>query len=283
MATVLVVANETVGGEALIEAVRRRAERGDAEFVVIAPQNQPKQGYVVYEDSALDAARHRVDTTIQRLRELGIPARGDVFDPDPFHATEDAVAEYGADEIIISTHPEARSGWLRRGLVSRIEGLGLPVEHVVVDLDAERRRATHVLVVANHTLGGEKLFEVLERRARETPHRFIIVVPPRGGEGSHIKHARQRLDAMLERLGAADVDATGAVGDADPYTAVMNALQFYVVNEIIISTHPKAKSGWMRADLVGRVRRSTSLPVEHIVVDLEAEKSAPKTEATSAS
>ena len=86
-----------------------------------------------------DAARNRVEATLSALREVGIEARGDVMDPDPFSATLDAVREYGIDEIIISTHPATRSGWLRRDLIERVqEATELPVEHVVVDLDADR-------------------------------------------------------------------------------------------------------------------------------------------------
>jgi hypothetical protein len=50
----------------------------------------------------------------------------------------------------------------------------------------------------------------------------------------------------------------------------MNALQYYAPDEIVISTHPATRSGWLRSDLIERVRRSTATPVEHVVVDLEA-------------
>jgi hypothetical protein len=135
MANVLVVANDTHGGHSLIEAIKARAAKGDASFVVIAPQNKPQSGLVIYDEAVRDAARHRVESTLSALRELGIEARGDVMDPDPFNATLDAVREYEIDEIIVSTHPETRSGWLRRDLVERIRhDAKIPVEHVVVDV-----------------------------------------------------------------------------------------------------------------------------------------------------
>ncbi|MBS1871431.1 MAG: hypothetical protein JSS99_17400 [Actinobacteria bacterium] len=271
MANVLVVANDTHGGRSLIEAIKDRAAQGDARFVVIAPQNKPQSGMVIYDEAVRDAAQHRVDATLSALRELGIEARGDVMDPDPFNATLDAVREYGIDEIIVSTHPETRSGWLRRDLIERVqEATGLPVRHVVVDLDADRAEATHTLVIANKTAGGEPLFELLKQRASDGHHRFTVIVPQDGGDGHHTADARRRLQGLLERLHEEGIAATGGIGDPDPYTAVMNALQFYRVDEIVISTLPRMRSRWLRGDLVERVKRATACPVEHVVVDLDA-------------
>jgi len=271
MANVLVVANDTHGGRSLIEAIKARAAAGDASFVVIAPQNKPQSGMVIYDEAVRDAARHRVETTLSALRDLGIEARGDVMDPDPFNATLDAVREYGIDEIIVSTHPETRSGWLRRDLIERVhDATGLPVQHVVVDLDADRAEATQTLVIANRTAGGEPLFENLKQRAADGRHRFTVVVPQDGGDGRHAAEARERLQALLARLHEEGIPAAGGIGDPDPFTAVMNALQFYRVDEIVISTLPRMRSRWLRSDLVERVKRATACPVEHVVVDAAA-------------
>ena len=269
MANVLVVANDTHGGRSLIEAIKARAARGDARFVVIAPQNKPQSGLVIYDEAVRDAAQNRVELTLSALRDLGIEARGDVMDPDPFNATLDAVREYGIDEIIVSTHPETRSGWMRRDLIERVQdATALPVQHVVVDLDADRAEAEQTLVIANRTAGGEPLFEALKRRAADGHHRFTVVVPQDGGEGHHAAEARERLKALLERLHSEGIPATGGIGDPDPFTAVMNALQYYRVDEIVISTLPRMRSRWLRSDLVERVKRATACPVEHVVVDL---------------
>lgn len=273
MARVLVVANETLGGHKLVDAVRARAERGDATFTVIAPQNRPRSGYVIYDESVRDAAQHRVDHTIAALREIGVQADGEVMDPDAYTAVMDAVGEFGIDEIIISTHPETRSGWLRRALVERVQqDSGLPVQHVVVDLDADRQEGRHVLVVANQTVRGEALFELLKRKGEERPTQFTVVVPQAGGGGHHTEQARQRLQDVLERMSGEGLKATGGIGDPDPYTAIVNALQFYRVDEIVISTLPAVRSGWLRSDLVERVQRTTACPVEHVVGDPEAGK-----------
>jgi len=212
--TVLVVANETVGGLALIEAVKERAARGPARFCVICPQNEPRHGYVVYDDLVAQSAQNRLETTLRELREEGIDADGQVMDPDPYHATTDAIAEFGADEIIISTHPGTRSGWLRRDLVDRIRReSGLPVTHVVVDLDAERAHKRSTLVVANQTVGGQALIDLLKQKAALSPHRFIVICPV--GDGTP-EEAAARLEGTLTRLNEAGLEATGQVGDPDP-------------------------------------------------------------------
>ncbi|HEY1596879.1 MAG TPA: hypothetical protein VGF74_15890 [Thermoleophilaceae bacterium] len=266
--TILVVANETVGGRALIAAVEARAAQGPIHVVVICPQNEPRHGYVVYDDLVRTAAENRLEMTLAELREAGIDATGQVMDPDPYQATMDGIAEFNADEVILSTHPETRSGWLRRDLVERLRlDAGVPLTHVVVDLDADRAHKVSTLVVANQTVGGQPLIDLLKKKAAESPHRFIVVVPR--GEASS-DEANERLTSTLARLREAGLDATGQVLDPDPFTAVQNALQFYRVDEIVISTFPGERSGWLRMNLVERTSASTSLPVEHIEVSHEA-------------
>jgi hypothetical protein len=270
MAEVLVVANETLGGRALIDAVKQRNERGDARFFVIAPMNEPRSGNIVYEESVRDAAQFRVDTTIAQLRQNGIQAEGEVMDPDPHSAVVDAMGIRAFDEIIISTHPATRSGWLRKDLIQRIrDTTGKPVTHVVVDLDQARHDAVHTLVVANQTVGGRELRDTLKRKAAEGPHVFVLIVPLPGGTGAATAPGRERVADFVADLGEQGIQVTGGVGDPDPYTAIMNALQFYDIDEIVISTLPQTRSGWLRSDLIDRVRRATATPVEHVVVDIE--------------
>jgi hypothetical protein len=269
--TILVVANETVGGRALIDAVKQRAAQGPIHVCVICPQNEPKHGYVVYNDLVRQAAENRLEITLAELREEGIDATGEVMDPDPYQATMDGIAQFHADEVIISTHPETRSGWLRRDLVDRIrQDSGIPVTHVVVDLDADRAHRTSTLVVANQTVGGKPLIELLKKKAADSPHRFIVIVPQ--GEGTR-DEAVERLAQTLARLHEAGLEAAGQVFDPDPFTAIQNALQFYRVDEIVISTFPGERSGWLRTNLIGRTRSATGKPVEHIEVSPEASSS----------
>jgi hypothetical protein len=262
MKRLLVVANETVGGTALIDAVKRHADGGDVKVTVICPQNEPKGGWVIYDDSARSAADNRLETTLAQLREIGIDADGEVMDPDPFAATMDAIHAFGADEVIISTHPETRSGWMRKDLVSRIKDeSGLPVEHVVVDLDAEREDVIRTLVVANQTVESEPLHDRIVEKSREGEHRFTVIVPASGGAGD----PHDRLAHLLKRLADEGIQAVGQVGHPDPFTAIQNAMQFYAVDDIVISTFEGERSGWLRTNLVERVKAATSKPVEHIV------------------
>ena len=139
---VLVVANETVAGRALREAVQSAAgDRPEAQVLVVSPAlNSPVRHWVSDEDKARAVARRRLDESIARLGEMGISARGEIGDSDPLQAIEDALRTFGADEIIISTHPEGRSNWLERGVVSGArERFAVPITHVVVDLEAESR------------------------------------------------------------------------------------------------------------------------------------------------
>jgi hypothetical protein len=268
MKRLLVVANETVGGTALIDAVKKHTEAGDMKVTVICPQNEPRGGWVIYDDAARGAADNRLQTTLAQLREIGIDADGEVMDPDPYAATMDAIHQFGADEVIISTHPETRSGWMRKDLVERIEEeSGLPVEHVVVDLDAEREDITHTLVVANQTVESEPLHQRIVEKNGGGAHRFTVVVPASGGAGD----PNERLAHLLKRLADEGIQAVGQIGHPDPFTAIQNALQFYAVDDIVISTFEGERSGWLRAHLIERVQASTSRPVEHVVASREEE------------
>ena len=258
---VLVLANETVAGRSLLDAVRARAAEGPIRVTVLAPQNAPRGGLVVYQDERRSVAERRLHKTLDLLHEAGIAARGAVVDPDPLQALRDGIREFEPDEIIVSTHPEQRSGWLRGNLIDRARKVAgdLPLEHVVVDLEEHRERA-HVLVLGSQTVVGEPVLEEVRKRAAASPADFTVVVPadPPGAE--------ERVRRTLARLKAAGIEATGHVGDPDPVAAAMNAVHDERVDEIIVSTFPQETSGWLRRDVVGRIRKGTKLPVYHIEV-----------------
>src|SRR3954471_20974948 len=191
MKRILVVANETVADQALIDAVKRHADQGEIKVHVICPQNQPKHGYVIHDSQIREVAENRLEMTLAQLREIGVDATGEVMDPDPYAAVMDALGDQDYDFIIVSTHPQTRSGWLRQDLVDRLtRATRRPVEHVVVDLDTERDEALRTLVVANQTVGGEPLMKLLHDKADERPRRFIVIAPQSGEPGASGAHER---------------------------------------------------------------------------------------------
>ncbi|MCW3040860.1 MAG: hypothetical protein JWM31_2765 [Solirubrobacterales bacterium] len=266
MKTILAVANETIGGTELIDTIREKAGGGQARIIICVPRTRPGHGNVIYDDAVYDAARVRVDLARTFLRGEGIEAVGEVGDPDPYSATMDAVAEYHPDEIIISTKPAASSGWLRRDLIERIEEASrLPVTHVITDVDAEGIGFGVTLVVANRTASGDELLSQLRAKAEgDANHLFIVIVPQEGGEGTAASRARARMVQLIDRLRASGLIAAGLIGDPDPYTATMNAASFFHIDDIVISTLPATRSGWLRADLIQRVGSATGKPVTHV-------------------
>lgn len=263
---VLVVADETIGGQKLLEAIDARAQQGPIRCTVICPRNESPFGYVIYDDSSQSAAQIRLDLTLDHLAKRGIEAGGEVGDPDPFLAAQDAVRFYGADEVIVSSYPYPRSGFLRKDLVQRIRGWsGLPVQHVVIDLNDEPVK--HAIVVANQTVTGDALLEALERRASESPHRFTVICPI-GGDGAGeegVDAAKERVGRTVHELRRAGLEVVGQVMDRDPLTAIQNAVSYHPADEIIISTFAADKSKWLGADLINEARKATGLPVEHVV------------------
>ena len=266
MPNVLVLANETIGGAALLDAVRERAARGDEpSFFVVVPQTRPRHGNVIYDDVVRDSAQVRVDLALEFMAGEDIRGSGEVGDGDPLNAVKDAIAEQGIDEIIISTLPSESSGWLRRDLPERLrEETGLPVEHVVVDLVADGLPFDVTLVLANQTAASPELTKRLESLAEERPHRFIVVVPQPHARGGAVADARERLKRLLESLRKAGIVAAGMIGDPDPYTAALNAAQYFHISEIVVSTLPAGSSQWMADKLVERIESATNKPVEHI-------------------
>ena len=135
---ILVIANETVGGEELLKILRAKSEGVAEQVLVVCPAlNSQVRHWASDEDGARAAAQQRLDASLAQLRGYGVVARGEVGDGDPLQAIEDALRTFGADEIVISTHPEGRSNWLERNVVGAAkERFDVPITHVVVDLEA---------------------------------------------------------------------------------------------------------------------------------------------------
>ena len=258
MKRILVVANETAAGRPLIEAVRRHAGDGEVSVHVICPQNQPKHGYVIYDSMVREATENRLKMTIALLHEAGIEADGEVMDPDPYAAVMDALGERDYDEIIVSTHPETRSGWLREGLVDRLRrATRRPVDHVVVDLDKERDEIKRTLVVANQTVAGKSLLDALSaRRAGAAPLHVICPVrrgPPDDGAHEWLAHTLEeprppgwrRSDRSCTRPVYGDPERAAVLrarrrGDLDPARDALGV----AARELIDRVGPRPASRW---------------------------------------
>jgi hypothetical protein len=268
---VLVVANETLVGTELVETLRRRAEAGPIRVSVVAPVTPPRGGYVVYRDSRRAAAGRRLDRVLAALRLGGIPAHGGVFDDDPLAAVKDILASEDVDEIVVCTHPETKSGWLRRNLLDEIRKAAgdRPVEHVVADVSA--RSGANVLVVANETVLGDPLLDRIRQRAAEGTASFLIVCPQSDPSRGEHPEAERRLRAALSMLRSEGIDVHGQIAHPDPYVAAMEHVEDERTDEIIVSTFPGERSGWLRRDLVGRLRAQSGVPVQHVVVEERVE------------
>lgn len=267
MPKTLILANETIAGKPLLDAVLERRDKsgGEAKFHVVVPLTRPRHGNVIYDEAVRDGAQIRVDLMLAFMRDEGIEATGEVGDQDPFNAAEDAIAAEEIDEIIVSTLPATASGWLRRDIIERLrEETGLPVEHVVVDLATHGLPFHVTLVVANLTATAPELTQRLHELAEEEPRRYIVVVPQDGADGTAARAARERMGRLVKSLRDDGIVAAGMVGDPDPFTATMNAVQFFHISEIVISTLPEDSSKWVCDKLVDRVAAAANKPVEHV-------------------
>ena len=145
------------------------------------------------------------------------------------------------------------------------------------DITAPARRGKRrILVVANETIEGAALRELITLRAESDPSAEVLVVAPAlnsrlGHWLSDLDEARRsaglRLAASLERLNAAGIEAEGMVGDADPVQAIADAVHLFGAQEIVIATHPDERAHWLARDLVGRARRRFSQPVVDVVLE----------------
>ncbi len=264
------IANETLSGRRLREVLAQKAKIEQSLSIrLVIPQSRPRRGSVIYVQSVRDAAQVRLDLALAVLHDGGFDATGEVGDSDPFNATMDAIGERKPDEIVISTLPATASGWLRRDLVERVaEASGIAVQHVISDVDEDGPPPSDTtLVVANRTASSSELAEHLSDLARSggDEHLFIVVVPALGTDGRAAAAAKEHLAQVLATLRESGLVVAGLVGDPDPFTATMNALQFFRISRVVISTLPETKSGWLRADLLERVRRYAACPVEHVV------------------
>ena len=224
-------------------ARRRGATRGSC---CACPQNRPRAGLVVYDDSVFDAAQARVDLALEvrpRRGASGRSARSATPTRSPPRSTPSR--EYHPDEIIISTYPESRSGWLRRDLIERVrDATGLPGRRTSSTTSTPRACPS---TSRSPSPTARRAATSCSRRSRPRPtpsptgatravHRRRA--RRRAASGARRRSARARGSKLvLDRLHERGPDRRpGMIGDPDPYTAITNALQYFRVDDIVIST-----------------------------------------------
>jgi hypothetical protein len=265
----LVFLNEVAGGRKLLQAVRER-EGTISNVVVAAPQNQPSVGQLIDAGELREAARSRVEVTMAVFREFGIESVGEVLDPDPLLAIEDALRAHQPSEVLLSALAGQRLGITRRDFVAsaeeQVEEAEAKLTHIPVRIedDAIRWDVIHTLVVATKTVASPELVNRLQERAAAQPHRYTIVCP-RSEEVPENVVVRD-LASTLAALYRAEVDATGQPMSPDPFQAVKNGIEHYRVDEVLISSYTGESSRWLEEDLIGRVREITDKQVQHIEV-----------------
>jgi hypothetical protein len=264
----LIFLNEVAGGRKLLQAVRERQDKV-SKVIVAAPQNQPSVGQLIDAGELRAAARARVEVTMAVLAEFGIDSVGEVMDPEPSLALDDAVRAHEPGEVLLSCLAGTRFGFTRKDLVEWARAHLEPeakLTHIPVRIedDAIRWDVIHTLVVATQTVAAPDLVNRLKERAADRPHRYTIICP-QTDDVSEAEIVRD-LASTLAELYRADIDATGQPMSPDPFQAVKNAIEHYRIDEVLISTFAGESSRWLEEDLIGRVREITEKQVEHIEV-----------------
>jgi hypothetical protein len=135
-----------------------------------------------------------------------------------------------------------------------------------------------ILVVANETVGGHELLDVVRDRASRPNSRVLVVSPALNSPLKHWAsdedearvHAQERLDTSLASMRGAGVQAEGEIGDADPLQAIEDAIRTFQPDELIVSTHPVGRSHWLERGVVDKARERFAVQLTHVVVDLES-------------
>jgi hypothetical protein len=139
----LVVANRTLGGHRLRDAIEQRATEGSCHFHVLVPASRPREpldetltgaGGLPGDADSVQVGEEKLELELDWLRNLGVSASGEVTDPDPVVAIDHALEQRAIDEILLSTPPAGPSSWLHLDLPSRVErAADVPVTTLIED------------------------------------------------------------------------------------------------------------------------------------------------------
>ena len=153
---------------------------------------------------------------------------------------------------------------------------GLREEPEPLPVPAHEEDDHRILVIANETVGGGELLAELKQRVEGKRAQVYVVSP---ALNSKLRHwvsdedqarleAQERLDASLEAMRAAGIEARGQIGDSDPLQAIEDGIRIFAPDELVISTHPEGRSNWLERGIVLHTRERFACPVTHVVVDL---------------
>jgi hypothetical protein len=194
---IVVIANETCAGAGVVDEVVYRASGSPAEVLVVAPAlTSSRLSHWMSADMEARTARaaERLERSVEALQAAGLSARGEVGDGDPLQALDDAIRSFNPDEVIISTHPPARSTWLERRVVQQArEKFSLPITHIVVDLehdqspsidrmDTQRASAGAATLVLFHAAPYDEALRIRETGFQGMPSVLLTDTPPEGDD-----------------------------------------------------------------------------------------------------
>jgi hypothetical protein len=127
----LVVANQTLAGDALADELCERAAREPCRFHVVVPATR-RPDLLWTEGEAYATAGRRLEEALAWFAGLGLDVDGEVGDENAFEAVADALRGGTYDGVILSTLPAGVSRWIGQDLPNRVtRAFGLPVHHVI--------------------------------------------------------------------------------------------------------------------------------------------------------
>jgi hypothetical protein len=252
---VVVIAGDRVPAADLVSALAARAEAGAIRVTVVCPVTEPAGGFVVYEDARRDAARARLELTLDVVRELVPGATGIVAGAGIEAAARDACAQLAPDELVVCGRIPRRPFGLGGDAMQRLaRATGVPVD--VVDEAIESQRGVQsVLAIASGSLPGAALVARMSVRARLRACHFTVACPT---DAHHPRFLRLANDVMRD----AGVDARTHLAHPDPCVAALHAVREHHVDEIIVavdsaaSPKRRARPAW--------ISRATGLPVDAV-------------------
>jgi predicted TIM-barrel enzyme len=251
---VVVLAGDRVPTADLASALARRAEAGSIRVTVVCPVSEPKAGLVVYEDSRRDAARARLELTLDTVRAILGTGTGFVADAGLEDAARDACARLRPDELIVCTRLPRRVPFGRDAAQRLQRATGVPVDVIAADSEPGTGVAS-VLAVTIGAAPGAALLARIRVRARVSPARFLIACAAEAHDASAL---RREVDALRDR----GIEARAHLAHPDPRVAALNAVQESRFDEIIVAIDAAAHR--RRRTLPHRLSRATGLPVDAV-------------------